>query len=66
MVVKDPDTADKEATPRNIRDFCRERSVDYQVPSEVYFVDELPRNAMGKVLKRELRDDLLADAGGKG
>ena len=63
MVVIDP-AADKEATPRNIRDFCRERSVDYQVPSEVYFVDELPRNAMGKVLKRELRDELLADAGG--
>ena len=64
MVVKDPDAA-TEATPRNIRDFCRERSVDYQVPSDVYFVDELPRNAMGKVLKRELRDDLLAEAGGK-
>ena len=65
VVVKDPDTA-KEATPRAIRDFCRERSVDYQVPSEVHFVNELPRNAMGKVLKRELKDDLLADAGGKG
>ena len=64
MVVIDP-AADKEATPRNIRDFCRERTVDYQVPSDVYFVDELPRNAMGKVLKRELRDGLLADAGGK-
>ena len=64
VVVKDPDAA-TEATPRNVRDYCRERSVDYQVPSEVHFVDELPRNAMGKVLKRELRDDLLADAGVK-
>ena len=64
VVVKDP-AADTEATPRNIRDFCRERAVDYQVPSDVHFVDELPRNTMGKVLKRELRDDLLADINGK-
>ncbi len=62
VVVQDPD-ASVAATPRNIRDFCRERSVDYQVPSDVHFVDELPRNTMGKVLKRELRDGLLADAG---
>ena len=65
VVVKDP-AADQEATPRTIRDFCRERAVDYQVPSDVYFADELPRNTMGKVLKRELRADLLAEAGGKG
>ena len=32
VVVKDP-AAGAEATPRAIRDFCRERSVDYQVPS---------------------------------
>lgn len=64
VVVKDP-AVDTEATPRNVRDFCRERSVDYQVPSDVYFVDELPRNTMGKVLKRELRDGLLAETGAK-
>ena len=64
VVVKDP-AAGAEATPRAIRDFCRERSVDYQVPSDVHFVQELPRNTMGKVLKRELRDGLLADMGAK-
>ena len=26
----------------------------YKVPREIVFVDELPRNATGKVLKREL------------
>jgi fatty-acyl-CoA synthase len=28
----------------------------YKTPREVEFLDELPRNATGKVLKRELRD----------
>ena len=27
----------------------------YKVPREIVFVDELPRNATGKVLKRELK-----------
>ena len=38
-----------------VRAFCRDRLVDYQCPSCIELVDELPRNAMGKVLKRELR-----------
>jgi len=29
----------------------------YKTPREIVFLDELPRNATGKVLKRELRDD---------
>ncbi len=28
----------------------------YKVPREIVFLDELPRNATGKVLKRELKD----------
>ncbi|WP_431920217.1 FadD3 family acyl-CoA ligase [Amycolatopsis tucumanensis] len=35
--------------------FCRERLANYKVPRLVEFVDELPRNASGKVLKRQLR-----------
>ncbi len=35
---------------------CRERLAGYKKPSAVVFVDELPRNAAGKVLKRQLRD----------
>jgi acyl-CoA synthetase (AMP-forming)/AMP-acid ligase II len=37
-------------------DHCRERLAGYKKPSSVVFVDELPRNAAGKVLKRRLRD----------
>jgi len=35
---------------------CRERLANFKVPREVAFVGQLPRNAGGKVLKRELRE----------
>ncbi|HVM40163.1 MAG TPA: class I adenylate-forming enzyme family protein [Acidimicrobiia bacterium] len=34
--------------------FCEERLADYKRPRQYHFVKELPRNATGKVLKREL------------
>jgi len=36
---------------------CREHLAGYKKPSAVVFVDELPRNAGGKVLKRRLREE---------
>lgn len=36
--------------------YLAERLVDYQRPKAILFLDALPRNAMGKVLRRELRD----------
>jgi acyl-CoA synthetase (AMP-forming)/AMP-acid ligase II len=41
---------------------CRERLAGYKVPKEVVWVKQLPRNAYGKVLKRELRERLAAGA----
>jgi len=35
--------------------FCRERLAPYKSPKSIVFRDELPRNAMGKVQKTELR-----------
>jgi acyl-CoA synthetase (AMP-forming)/AMP-acid ligase II len=35
---------------------CKERVANYAVPSRFHFVPELPRNATGKVLKRNLRE----------
>jgi len=41
--------------------FCRARLAHYQCPTSVDFVEELPRNATGKVLKRTLREPYWAD-----
>ena len=35
--------------------FCRERIAAYKVPSVVEFLNELPKSATGKILKRVLR-----------
>lgn len=35
--------------------FARERLAHYKCPTKVHFVEQLPRNASGKILKRELR-----------
>lgn len=46
--IADPDLDD-------IRAFCRARLAAYKVPDEIAVLDALPRNAMGKVVKDELR-----------
>ena len=40
--------------------FCRDHIASYKKPTAIAFVDELPKNASGKVLKRELRSRLAA------
>ena len=37
---------------------CRENLAKFKVPADVAYLDELPRNPSGKVLKRDLRDSL--------
>ena len=39
-----------------MQEYCAERLAKFKVPADLAFVDALPRNATGKVLKRELRD----------
>ncbi len=39
-----------------IKDYVKANLARYKVPREVEFLDELPRNATGKVLKRELKE----------
>jgi acyl-CoA synthetase (AMP-forming)/AMP-acid ligase II len=43
-------------TEQDVIAHCRERLANYKVPREVVFVSKLPRNAGGKVLKRDLRE----------
>jgi len=42
--------------------FCRERLAPYKSPKFIVFKDELPRNAMGKVQKAELRKAVCLDS----
>jgi HIP---CoA ligase len=42
--------------------FCRERLANYKVPRRVEFRDALPRNPSGKVLKRQLREELREES----
>jgi len=42
-------------TQAEIKAYCREHLVGYKVPSQYEFVDELPKSAAGKVLRRMLR-----------
>jgi fatty-acyl-CoA synthase len=43
-------------TPHELIDRCRRQLARFKVPKEIVFLDGLPRNPSGKVLKRELRD----------
>ena len=44
---------------KDIIEHCLKNLAKFKVPNSVKFIDALPRNATGKVLKRNLRDDLL-------
>ncbi len=52
VVLKEGETAGAEA----IMEYCRSRLAGFKRPRKVFFVDCLPRNTIGKVLKKELRN----------
>jgi fatty-acyl-CoA synthase len=53
FVVKKQDAELDEDT---VKHYVRDHLAKYKVPREVIFLDELPRNPTGKILKRELRE----------
>ena len=58
IVVKKPDA---EVTAAALIAWARERIAGYKLPKSVDFVDALPRNPTGKILKRELRNPYWGD-----
>jgi long-chain acyl-CoA synthetase len=63
VVLKEGQTA----TAEEIIDYCKENLVKYKVPKYVEFVTDLPKSAVGKILRKELRtmDQAKTQNGGK-
>ena len=55
----------KKATEDELKDYIKKNLARYKVPREIVFLDELPRNATGKVVKRELAELEPAGSSGK-
>jgi acyl-CoA synthetase (AMP-forming)/AMP-acid ligase II len=52
---------DAEATAEELVGWCREHLAHFKCPTSIDFVDALPRNPTGKILKRDLRAPYWAD-----
>jgi long-chain acyl-CoA synthetase len=58
VVRKDPNLGEEE-----LRQFCRDNLTGYKRPKLIEFRNELPKSNVGKILRRELRDENKATAG---
>ncbi len=56
FIVLKPEYKGK-VTEKDIEKFCRERLAAYKVPRIIEFRDELPKSAVGKILRRVLREE---------
>ncbi|MFG1490579.1 long-chain fatty acid--CoA ligase, partial [Oceanospirillum sp. HFRX-1_2] len=52
---------DENLTVKEVQEYCRSHLTGYKVPKQVEFRDELPKTNVGKVLRRTLRDEELAN-----
>jgi long-chain acyl-CoA synthetase len=55
VVVKD-----ESVTSEDLRAFCAEHLAKYKIPRQFEFLEELPKNTTGKILRRSLKDQALA------
>ncbi len=51
IVLKDPSI-----TKEDVVKYCRTQLTGYKIPRQIVFVDALPKTAVGKILRRELKD----------
>lgn len=51
IVLKDP-----AITKDDVVKYCRTQLTGYKIPRQIVFVDSLPKTAVGKILRRELKD----------
>jgi long-chain acyl-CoA synthetase len=48
------------ATPKEMIDYCTGKLATYKLPTQIEFIDELPKTNVGKVLRKDLRAKELA------
>lgn len=44
-----------------LREYCKERLAGYKVPRQIVALNDLPRSMLGKVLRKQVREEFLAD-----
>ena len=47
---------DQAATEQDIIDYCQQHLGKYKCPKHIEFIENIPRNPIGKVLRKELRE----------
>ncbi|WP_391557778.1 fatty acid--CoA ligase family protein [Robertmurraya sp.] len=52
-------TKNAELTEEDVLAYCRERLAKYKIPSSVDFLEELPKNTTGKILRRALKQQII-------
>ena len=55
VVVKDASV-----TSEDLHAYCAEHLAKYKIPRQFEFLEELPKNTTGKILRRSLKDQALA------
>lgn len=58
FIVKQDDTL----TTEPIRSYCKEHLTNYKVPKQVEFRDDLPKSNVGKILRKDLRNEEISGA----
>jgi long-chain acyl-CoA synthetase len=48
---------DASLTERELMEYCKENLTGYKRPKHIEFRDSLPKTNVGKILRRELRDE---------
>ncbi len=55
VVVAARDASQMQIRANELQDFCRTRLAAYKIPQKIYFVDALPRNVSGKLMRKEVQ-----------
>jgi len=57
-IVRRPEAKPGSPSPEDLVALCRDQLASYKKPRQIFFVESLPRNALGKIQKHLLREDL--------